>query len=198
MRKLPHLDLRIAGSGPFEAELRRLAQGLTNVHFEGRLDSSDVAALFRGALAVAVPSVVYETFGYVVLEAFAEKTPVVVRDLGALPELVAESGGGLVFRTQDELVDALQKLAGDEDLRIRLGCDGYFARHGVWSEAEHLERYFALIDDKRRRRRVRVDRPQQTAGPHFRSRSTVGSEPVASAPSVRLALEASTRSGPDL
>ena len=100
MRRLPHLDLRIAGSGPFEADLRRQAEGMANVHFEGRLDSAEVAALFRGALAVAVPSLVYETFGYVVLEAFAEKTPVVVRDLGALPELVAESGGGLVFRTQ--------------------------------------------------------------------------------------------------
>jgi glycosyltransferase involved in cell wall biosynthesis len=165
MRRLPDLDLRIAGSGPFEGELRRLADGLTNVHFEGRLDSSEVAALFRGALAVAVPSLVYETFGYVVLEAFAEKTPVVVRDLGALPELVAESGGGLVFRTQDELVGALEKLAGDADLRIRLGCDGYFARHGLWSEAEHLDRYFTLIEQKRRAKRVRVDRAHRMPEP---------------------------------
>jgi glycosyltransferase involved in cell wall biosynthesis len=166
MRRLPHLDLRIAGSGPYEEELRRHAEGLTNVHFEGRLDSSRVAALFRGALAVAVPSLVYETFGYVVLEAFAEKTPVVVRDLGALPELVAESGGGLVFRTQDELVGALESLARDADLRIRLGCDGYFARHGLWSEAEHLDRYFALIEQKRRGKRVRSDRAHPMPGPN--------------------------------
>ncbi len=165
MRRLPHLDLRIAGSGPFEGELRLLAEGIDNVHFEGRLDSSNVAALFRGALAVAVPSLVYETFGYVVLEAFAEKTPVVVRDLGALPELVAESNGGLVFRTEDELVGALKQLSDDDDLRIRLGCDGYFARHGLWSEAEHLDRYFALIQQKRRARRVRVDRPHQRPEP---------------------------------
>jgi glycosyltransferase involved in cell wall biosynthesis len=159
MRRLPDLDLRLAGSGPFEPELRQRAEGLANVHFEGRLDSARVAALFRGAVAVTVPSLVYETFGYVVLEAFAEKTPVVVRDLGALPELVAESGGGIVFRDQDGLVGALEKLASDDDLRIRLGCDGFFARHGLWSEAEHLERYFALIERKRRAKRVRVDRP---------------------------------------
>jgi glycosyltransferase involved in cell wall biosynthesis len=163
MKRLPQIDLRIAGSGPFEGELRRRAEGMANVHFEGRLDSAEVAGLFRGALAVAVPSLVYETFGYVVLEAFAEKTPVVVRDLGALPELVAESGGGLVFRTQDELVDSLKKLASDENLRIRLGCDGFFARHGIWSEAEHLERYFTLIEAKRRGRRIRVDRAHQAS-----------------------------------
>jgi glycosyltransferase involved in cell wall biosynthesis len=183
IRRLPHLDLRIAGSGPFETELRRQAEGMANVHFEGRLDSAEVAALFRGALAVVVPSLVYETFGYVVLEAFAEKTPVIVRDLGALPELVAESGGGLVFRTQEELVESLEKLAKDDDQRIRLGCDGYFARHGIWSEAEHLEQYFTLIDEKRRSRRIRVDRPQRLNEPHRRTvpkpRSASASVPVA-------------------
>ena len=178
MRRLPHLDLRIAGAGPFEGELRKLAEGLANVHFEGRLDSARVAALFRGALAVAVPSLVYETFGYVVLEAFAEKTPVIVRDLGALPELVAESGGGLVFRTVDGLAEALDKLAGDADLRIRLGCDGYFARHGVWSEAEHLERYFGLIGETRRARRVRVDRMHPAPEPARRATSPTSAAPV--------------------
>jgi glycosyltransferase involved in cell wall biosynthesis len=189
MRRLPHVDLRIAGSGPFEADLRRQAEGMANVHFAGRLDSGEVAALFRGALAVAVPSLVYETFGYVVLEAFAEKTPVVVRDLGALPELVAESGGGLVFRSQDELVNALTRLAGDADLRIRLGCDGYFARHGIWSEAEHLERYFGLIEEKRRTRRIRVDRAHRVPGP-TRSVPVMRLEEVSATP-ARLAIEAS-------
>ena len=160
MKRLPHLDLRIAGSGPFEAELRRLADGRANVHFAGRLDSAGVAALFRGALAVVVPSLVHETFGYVVLEAFAEKTPVVVRDLGALPELVAESGGGLLFQTKNELVEALERLASNPELRVTLGCDGYFARQGLWSEIEHLNRYFALIEQKRRAGRVRADRPR--------------------------------------
>src|SRR4029077_751601 len=105
MRHLPGLDLRIAGTGRYEGELRRRAAGMPNVHFEGRLDADRVAALFRGARAVVVPSLVFETFGYVVLEAFAERTPVVVRDLGALPELVDESCGGLVFRSADGLVE---------------------------------------------------------------------------------------------
>jgi glycosyltransferase involved in cell wall biosynthesis len=183
IRRLPHLDLRIAGSGPFEGDLRRQAEGMANVHFEGRLDSSQVAALFRGALAVTVPSLVYETFGYVVLEAFAEKTPVVVRDLGALPELVAESGGGLVFRTVDGLAEALDTLDRDADLRVRLGCDGYFARHGIWSEAEHLERYFGLIEEKRRARRVRGDRVHRVPEPARRV-------PTSTTP-IRRAVEAS-------
>jgi glycosyltransferase involved in cell wall biosynthesis len=146
------LDLRIAGAGAYESDLRRRARGMANVHFEGRLDGPNVAALFRGARAVAVPSLVYETFGYVVLEAFHERTPVVVRDLGALPELVEESGGGIAFRTADELVAALGRLATDEVYRDELGERGHHARHARWSEAVHLDRYARLIDECRRAR----------------------------------------------
>ncbi len=105
-----------------------------------------------------MPSLVYETFGYVVLEAFAEGTPVIVRDLGALPELVAESGGGLVFERPSGLVGSVDRLTRDPRLRDRLGASGLAAREGVWSEAQHLARYFDLIDRHRRARRVRVDR----------------------------------------
>jgi glycosyltransferase involved in cell wall biosynthesis len=173
MRRLPGLDLRIAGSGQYEAVLRARARGLENVHFEGRLDAAQVAALFRGARAVVVPSLVYETFGYVVLEAFAERTPVIVRNLGALPELVEESQGGLVFDTQEGLVAWLGRLAADDELRDTLGGNGFRARQEIWSESEHLERYFTLIDEHRRARRIRVDRA------HTRRRDRgPGREPV--------------------
>ena len=151
MRHLPHLDLRIAGAGQFECDLKARAEGLENVHFEGRLDAAKLAALFRGARAVVVPSLVYETFGYVVLEAFAEGTPVVVRDLGALPELVAESGGGLTFDSPDGLVDAIDRIAADDRFRDELGANGRASRNGIWSEEEHLKRYFDLIEDVSRR-----------------------------------------------
>ena len=158
VRHRPEVDLRIAGTGRFEGALRDRAAGLANVHFEGRLDAARVAALFRGAQAVVVPSLVYETFGYVVLEAFAERTPVIVRDLGALPELVAESRGGLVFHSPEGLVAAIDRLLADEALRERLGRDGERSRDGVWSEEGHLDRYLDLIEGRRRARRVRVDR----------------------------------------
>jgi glycosyltransferase involved in cell wall biosynthesis len=159
MRRLPDVDLRIAGTGTYESELRQLAAGLPNVYFEGRLDAAQVAALFRGARAVIVPSLVYETFGYVVLEAFAEGTPVIARDLGALPELISQSDGGLLFETADDLVAAIDRMTHDDDLQETLGANGLAARHALWSESQHLDRYFNLIDDQRRIRRVRFDSP---------------------------------------
>src|SRR4051794_11709287 len=52
MRLLPEVDLRIAGTGPYEAKLRALARGLPNVRFEGLLDGPSLARLFHGARAV--------------------------------------------------------------------------------------------------------------------------------------------------
>ncbi len=180
MPRLPGLDLRIAGAGAYEGELRRRAAGMANVHFEGRLDGPNVAALFRGARAVVVPSLVYETFGYVVLEAFHERTPVVVRDLGALPELVEESSGGVVFSTSCELVASLDRLATDEAFRDELGENGHRARHSRWSESHHTGRYFRLIEECRLARRgTGAMRPDGTQWRHRVQQRRSGSEAAA-------------------
>ena len=47
----------------------------------------------------------------IIIESFARKTPVIVRDLGALPEVVNDSAGGFVYRTDEELLAAMRKLA---------------------------------------------------------------------------------------
>ena len=155
MKFLPHVDLRIAGTGPYEAKLRALARGLPNVRFEGLLGGAGLARLFHGARAVVVPSLFPETFGYVVLEAFAVRTPVVVHlGGGALGETGVVSGGGLGYRSDAELLLALRRLAHDDDLRDELAHDGYAMRTTEWSEAAHLDRYFELIGALRSGRSV--------------------------------------------
>lgn len=159
MADMPELDLRIAGVGPLEPELRRLSEGLPNVHFEGLLDAGRVAALFRGACAVVVPSLSWETFGYVVLEAFAAGVPAIVRRRGALPEIVEESGAGLVCESDAEFVEAARRLAADSHLRSELGQRGRRAVSDIWSEGVHVERYCSLIEQLARRRRGAVSSP---------------------------------------
>jgi len=146
MNYLPEVDLRIAGAGPFEPQLRALAEGLPNVKFEGLLGRPSLARLFRGARAVVVPSLFPETFGYVVLEAFSVRTPVVVNvNGGALYENGVLSGGGLGFRTDAEMLWAIRRLAHDDRLRDELSTAGYERRIGDWSEAAHLDRYLSMI-----------------------------------------------------
>ena len=153
MRYLPEVELRIAGTGPYEDELRAMAAGLPNVRFEGLLGGDDLSRLFRGARAVVVPSLFPETFGYVVLEAFAVGTPVVVhRGGGAIRETGELSGGGLGYDTDGELLVALKRVVHDTALRRQLSEAGYAKRSGPWSETAHLDRYFELIERSGKRR----------------------------------------------
>jgi len=163
MRYLPEADLRIAGTGPFEPRLRELAAGLPNVHFEGLLGRARLARLFRGARAVVVPSLFPETFGYVVLEAFAVGTPVIVHEnAGALLETGVHSGGGLGYRSDSEMLLAMRRMIHDEDLRTELAARGFAQRIGPWSEAEHIQNYFELIHRSRGLRGARtVYRPHR-------------------------------------
>ncbi len=95
---------------------------------------------------MVVPSLFPETFGYVVLEAFAVRTPVIVHEGGgAIHETGVLSGGGLGYKTDGELLLAMRRLVHDDDLREELADQGYSMRIGEWSETAHLDRYFSLI-----------------------------------------------------
>ena len=144
-------DLIIAGAGVHGAQLRRLAAGLDNVHFVGRVHPSALPSLYAGAVAVLVPSVGFEVFGIVTLEAFAQRSPAIVHDLGALPEPVVDSGGGFVYQTPDELGEMMARLQADPDLRGELGEKGHAGWLRLWSEEPHLEGYFAAIEEARAR-----------------------------------------------
>jgi glycosyltransferase involved in cell wall biosynthesis len=142
-------DLVIAGDGEYESELRAAAHGLDHVHFLGWLPYEELRRWYRHALAVVVPSICYEVFGIVVIEAFAVSTPALVTPFGALPEVIASSGGGLVYHDDRELVTALERLRTVPDWRTSLGARGHDAYVRLWSEDPHIDRYLGVIDEVR-------------------------------------------------
>jgi glycosyltransferase involved in cell wall biosynthesis len=151
------VDLLVAGTGTMEPELRASAAGNPRIRFLGAQPQSALGALYLHAVACIVPSLTYETFGIVMLEAFARKTPVIARKLGALPEVVEESGGGLTFASDDELVAAVAALVGSPALRHELGERGYRALIAKWTRQPHLARYFDVIREARAKRTVPAD-----------------------------------------
>ena len=121
-------------------------------------------SLYRGAIALVVPSIWYDIFPQVILEAFSQRTPVIVTDHGGMPEMVADSGGGLVYHTEFELLDAMEKLRTNTSLRDELGHRGYLALKRDWTAEAHLRRYFSLIDELASRRGGFADRRNQRRG----------------------------------
>lgn len=155
-KQRPEYELLIAGDGAQRAPLEEQAKDCPNIKFLGRLSQEGLAELYRSALAVIVPSICYETFGIIIIEAFSHKTPVIVNDLGALPEVVDDSGGGFVYRNESELLDAMRKIASDRSLRDELGGKGHRAFLRYWNEEPHLEAYLGLVRELRARREKRA------------------------------------------
>jgi glycosyltransferase involved in cell wall biosynthesis len=145
-------ELWIAGSGAYEGALRSLAAGRPSVRFLGRRTPRELRSLYRNAVALVAPSLCYEVFPMVVLEAFREGTPVVARRLGAYPEILEQAGAGLLFESSASLRDALRALLAEPALRARLGAAGAAAFRARWSESVFLSRYFALIHEIAERR----------------------------------------------
>jgi glycosyltransferase involved in cell wall biosynthesis len=91
---------------------------------EADLSDAALAARFRGAFALAIPSL-YEGFGMPVLEGQSLGVPVLCSDRGALPEVAGE--GALFFdpTDADALFLRLAELAGDPMLADRLVAAGH-------------------------------------------------------------------------
>ncbi len=121
--------LKIAGAGSSMPQYEALADaiGQGRVHFEGHVEHAQVPALLQTFdMYVAVSREDSESFGVAIIEASACEIPVIVSNVGGLPEVVTDGESGLVIPRDAPmcLARALITLATDPSLRRRLGREG--------------------------------------------------------------------------
>jgi len=118
----PGARLVIAGRGPAEESLRRLAAGLGlggSVSMVGFIPDDERNRLYGMAAVAVVPSL-YEPFGITALEAMAAGTPLIAADTGGLAEIVNNGVNGWQFYagSSNSLADAvLHVLHSPEEAR---------------------------------------------------------------------------------
>jgi glycosyltransferase involved in cell wall biosynthesis len=127
----PRIRLIVAGDGTQRANTERAAEdaGVSGrVTFLGSVGDDDLVGLYAGALGVVYPPY-DEDFGYVTLEAFLARKPVITcSDSGGPNEFVVDSVNGYVCAPEPrELSAAINRLAGDRKLAASLGDAGYDA-----------------------------------------------------------------------
>jgi glycosyltransferase involved in cell wall biosynthesis len=150
-------QLWIAGTGAEEPELRNLSGGSVNIRFLGHQSGPRLQTLYRRAVAVIYPAINFQTgltptggglgAPLVVMEAFSQQTPVIVSNIGRIPALIEQIGGGVAYSTGQDLITAMDRLLADPAHRRELGVRGYDAYRKNWTPDAYLARYFDLIGD---------------------------------------------------
>ena len=131
------LRLVIAGDGTQRRNVEQVAEeaGVADrVTFLGAVDDDQLIALYRDALVVVYPPF-DEDFGYVTIEAFLARKPVVTcTDSGGPNEFVVDGVNGFVCEPEPEaLAGAVAALAADRRRAAALGDAGYdVARRITW------------------------------------------------------------------
>ena len=126
-RAHPALRLVVAGGPGADEPVVRAAvarHDLTAaVDFPGVLPERLLQATYRGALALAYPSL-YEGFGLPLLEAMSVGTPVIAARVSSLPEVAGDAALLVDPLDVDALAGALAQIAGDAALRADLAARG--------------------------------------------------------------------------
>ncbi len=149
------IPLIVAGEGPDEGRLRRLAAGAP-VSFTGRLAADELAQLRRRSALALVPSRWDEPCPYSVIEAMAAGVPVLASRVGGLPEMVGDEAA-LDPRSPSSWAAAVEDLWSNEEGRRHAGEQALARARELFSE----DRFYAgLMDVYARAAEVRERDPR--------------------------------------
>jgi glycosyltransferase involved in cell wall biosynthesis len=143
--RVPQATIKVIGTGADEA----LLQGLGNVHALGFRDAETVRAAMCQAACLVIPSICYETFGLVVIEAFACGTPVIGSRLGAMAALIREGETGLLFEpgNSDDLAEKLAWAEAHPDEMIRMGKAARLEYETKYTPEVNYRQLIAIYDE---------------------------------------------------
>ncbi len=113
------VPLRIVGDGSQRECVVQAAERSPGIAWFGQRPASEVFGMIRNAQVLVLPSVWYEGFPMVMVEAFAAGTPVMGAKIGAMTELIEDGRTGILFTPGDA-----------DDLAAKVTC--------AWAHPEEL------------------------------------------------------------
>ena len=127
-RRGTDVEVALAGEGSLRVDLEAKAGRLgiaDRVRFLGAVGQDELRRLYEGAAIFCLPSFA-EGVPVVLMEAMAMGLPVVTTPIAGIPELIEDGRSGVLVAPgrPDRLADSLATLAGDGELRQRLGEAG--------------------------------------------------------------------------
>ena len=159
-KKFRGIPLKLVGDRPQKGKIHQLVRGvgLEKVEFLGQRTRDQVFALMKKAYLLIFPSEWYETFGLVLVEAFACGVPVVTARLGAMAEIVEDGRTGLFFTPgdPDDLSAKVEWAFTHPQEMVQMGRRGrqeFEVKYTRDRNYERLLNIYRLVIDRARERR---------------------------------------------
>lgn len=142
-------SLLIVGGGSKETELKAMVTELKlndQVEFAGSVNHDEVATYFNKMDIVVIPSTLNsESFGVAAVEASACEKPVIVSNVGGLPEVILDHVTGLVARPKDA-VDLFEKMKFLAEAPEKIPAFGKAGRKNVLEKYEWSKNVKTMIE----------------------------------------------------
>lgn len=124
MKNLPEIPCLIVGEGPEEDHLKEVVreEKISNVKLLGYQSESELEKIITESGFTIMPSLWYEGFGMVILEANVLGKPVIASKIGGIPEVIKDGVNGLLFNPGNEkdCQDKIKRLWNDNNLLLKL------------------------------------------------------------------------------
>jgi len=132
--------LVIAGEGEGRPIVgREIEKQKLDVKLVGFKRGTELHDLIRGSRCVIVPSEWYETFGLVILEAYALGKPVIASRIGGIPEVVRHGETGLLFEPGNafQLAQAMEWMWKNPGEAVEMGRSGRTLAADAFGKEKH-------------------------------------------------------------
>ncbi len=123
-RRLPRIPFQ--GAGSMAPTSNFAAEAPPNLRFSGHLAEEALHRFYRDSRLLVMPTIWFETFGLVLIEAMAHAKPVIASRIAGIPEIVDEGVSGLLFEpgNAEDLAQKIQYLWERPGLCRRMGQAG--------------------------------------------------------------------------
>ncbi len=145
-RLCPDIPFKIAGNPQAYVSPNKVPD---NVEILGHLNEAALAEFYRNCRFIILPSLCYEGFPSVIIEAMSFAKPVIASRIGGLSEIVEDEQTGLLFESGNvnELRMVVARLWEDEDTVYSFGQAGRAKVIKEYSPESYYKRLIKIYDE---------------------------------------------------
>lgn len=144
--KSENIELKICGDGPLRGFVEESCKSDDRIEYLGSIFGKEKEKILYESDVMIVPSIWYEPFGRVVIEAYKYGMPVIACTIGGINELLNdEISIGIKENDNKALVDAIIKLSNRENVKkYMINTNKYINGYDIKDQIESFKKVYTL------------------------------------------------------